>query len=195
MRIGPFSRGSSDSRGRVLPFKKVRRLAREGQFMRRSHVLGPTLELIRGGRTEKVYELKGSDLYIGRIPGLDIFLDDARVSRHHARVEHRADGTSYLVDLESKSCTHLDGQRLTPYQAVPLRNGSRIKILGYELIFHDDALELNDTLEGDSTILEKLDDFERRTPGPALGRAGCRLESHSRYQSSPGRRRRTARGS
>jgi sigma-B regulation protein RsbU (phosphoserine phosphatase) len=140
--------------------------------MNGSHSLGPTLELIRGGRTERVYELRGADLYIGRIPGLDVYLDDARVSRRHARVEHRPDGTTYLVDLESKSYTELDGQRLTPFQAVLLRNGSRIKILGYELVFHDHAIELNETIDGDSTILEKLDDLSteylaRRSIKPA----------------------------
>src|SRR5271163_3350300 len=102
------------------------------EIMNRPHPLGPTLELIRDGRSQRVYELKGSDLHIGRIPGLDVYLDDARVSRHHARVEHRPDGTSYLVDLDSKGCTQLDGRRLTPFQAVPLRNGSRITILDYE---------------------------------------------------------------
>ncbi len=136
------------------------------------HPLGPTLQLIRGGRTERVYELRGSDLHIGRIPGLDVYLDDARVSRHHARVEQRPNGTSYLVDLESKSCTQLDGQRLTPFQPVPLRNGSRIKIVGYELVFHDHGVEMNDSGEGDSTILESLVDLSteylaRRSIEPA----------------------------
>ena len=140
--------------------------------MSSSHSLGPTLQLIRGGRTEQVYELRGPDLHIGRIPGLDVYLDDARVSRHHARVEHRPNGTSYIVDLESKSCTKLDGQRLTPFQPVPLRDGSRIKIVGYELVFHDHAVELNDSAEGDSTILERLDDLSteylaRRSVEPA----------------------------
>ena len=121
------------------------------------HPLGPTLELIRGGRTERVYEMKGADLHIGRIPGLDVYLEDARVSRHHARVEHRPDGTSYLVDLESKSCTQLDGQRLTPFQPVPLRNGSRIKIVDYELIFHDHAVEMQRNGGG------RLDDPARRS--------------------------------
>ena len=132
--------------------------------MSQSHPLGPTLELIRGGRTERVYELKGADLHIGRIPGLDVYLDDARVSRHHARVEHRPDGTSYLVDLESKSCTQLDGQRLTPFQPVPLRNGSRIKIVDYELVFHDHAVEMNDIGGG------RLDDPGERstTSAPSI---------------------------
>jgi phosphoserine phosphatase RsbU/P len=130
-----------------------------GEIMNSPHPLGPTLELIRGGRCERVYELKGSDLHIGRIPGLDVYLDDVRVSRHHARVEHRPDGTSYLVDLDSKGCTQLNGRRLTPFQAAPLRNGSRIRIVDYELIFHDHAVELNDSGEGDSTILESLDNL------------------------------------
>ena len=93
------------------------------------HPLGPTLELIRDGRTERVYELKGPDLHIGRIPGLDVFLDDVRVSRHHARVEHRPNGTSYLVDLESKSSTQLDGHRLTPFLPVPLAMAAGSKSL------------------------------------------------------------------
>src|ERR1700721_4679337 len=122
------------------------------------HALSPTLQLIRGGRTERIYELKGPDLHIGRIPGLDVYLDDARVSRHHARVEHRPNGTSYLVDLQSKSCTQLDGQRLTPFQPVPLRDGSRIRIVGYELVFHDHAIEMDEPGAGGSTILEPLKD-------------------------------------
>jgi len=135
------------------------------------HPLGPTLELIHRGRSEGVYELRGGDLHIGRIPGLDVYLDDTRVSRHHARVEHRPDGTSYLVDLDSKSSTQLNGRRLTPFEPVPLRDGSRIKIVAYELVYHDHAVELDDTAEIDSTILQSLDDLStdhlaRRSVGP-----------------------------
>jgi sigma-B regulation protein RsbU (phosphoserine phosphatase) len=143
-----------------------------GGIMNIPHPLGPTLELYRGGRSERIYELKGSDLHIGRIPGLDVYLDDVRVSRHHARVEQRPDGTTYLVDLDSKGCTQLDGRRLTPFQAAPLRNGSRIRIVDFELIFHDHTVELNDSVEGDSTILESLDNLSteylaRRSAEPA----------------------------
>jgi serine phosphatase RsbU (regulator of sigma subunit)/pSer/pThr/pTyr-binding forkhead associated (FHA) protein len=127
--------------------------------MSRLHPLGPTLEVIRGGRSERVFELKGADLHIGRIPGFDVFLDDARVSRHHARIEHRPDGACYVVDLDSKGKTQLDGRRLTPFEPMLLRNGSRIKIVEYELIFHDHALELDDTVELDTKILQSLDDL------------------------------------
>ena len=141
------------------------------------HALGPTLELIRGGRTARVYELKGTELYIGRSPGLDVFLDDARVSRRHARVEHRMDGTFHIVDLDSKGYTELNGRRLTPFHPSLLSHGSRIKIVDFELVFHDHAVELDETLEHDSTILESIDNLStehlaRRSVEPAAGAQG-----------------------
>jgi sigma-B regulation protein RsbU (phosphoserine phosphatase) len=136
------------------------------------HALGPTLELIREGRSARVYELKGTELYIGRVPDLDVFLDDARVSRRHARIEHRMDGTFHVVDLDSKGSTELNGRRLTPFQPSLLSHGSRIKIVGFELVFHDHAVELDETLERDSTILESIDNLSndqlaRRSVEPA----------------------------
>jgi phosphoserine phosphatase RsbU/P len=136
------------------------------------HALGPTLELIRGGKSAQVYELKGTELSIGRVPGLDVYLDDARVSRRHARVEHRPDGTFHIVDLDSKGCTELDGRRLLPFQPVQLKNGCRIKIVDFELVFHDHAVEFDETAEHDSTILESIDnlsteDIARRSVEPA----------------------------
>ena len=108
---------------------------------------------------------------------MDVYLDDVRVSAvidAPCRVNQARLRTSYLVDLDSKGCTQLDGRRLTPFQAAPLRNGSRIRIVDYELIFHDQAVELNNDLpgRGDSTILESLDNLStehlaRRSVEPA----------------------------
>jgi serine phosphatase RsbU (regulator of sigma subunit) len=63
------------------------------------------------------------------------------------------------LDLDSKGKTQLDGRWLTPFEPALLRNGSRVKIVEYELIFHDHALELDDTQEIDSKILESLDNL------------------------------------
>jgi phosphoserine phosphatase RsbU/P len=136
------------------------------------HAFGPTLELIRGGKSERVYDLKGTELYIGRSPDLHVFLDDARVSRRHARIEHRVDGTFHIVDLDSKGRTEVNGRRLTPFQPAQLAHGSRIKIVDFELVFHDHAVELDLTLEHDSTIVESLDNLStehlaRRSVEPA----------------------------
>ena len=42
----------------------------------------PTLELRRPGQPERIYELRGRALQIGRTPGQEVQLDDTRVSRH-----------------------------------------------------------------------------------------------------------------
>ena len=66
----------------------------------KSQPVVPTLELIRDGRVVRVFEITGTDLHIGRTRGSEIQLDDSKVSRNHARVERRSDGSCYLVDLE-----------------------------------------------------------------------------------------------
>ena len=86
--------------------------------MKHSQSSRATLELHGPGSPPQVIELKGGDLQIGRAAGQEIHLDDARVSRHHARIEHRADGAYYIVDLDSKSSTSLDGRKLFPFHPV-----------------------------------------------------------------------------
>jgi serine phosphatase RsbU (regulator of sigma subunit) len=117
------------------------------------------LELIHSGRKERVYEFKGVGLDIGRDPGREICLEDARVSRHHARVVRRLDGAYYLIDLESKRSTRLDGRRIPPFEPTRLRDGSRIRIVDFELIFHDGVVEVSDREEDGATVLESLDDL------------------------------------
>ena len=47
----------------------------------------PTLELVREGVVERTIEIKGPDLHLGRLHGLDVVFEDTRVSRHHARID------------------------------------------------------------------------------------------------------------
>ena len=114
----------------------------------------PALELRGPNLPVRVIELNGADMQIGRAPGQEIHLDDARVSRHHARIEHRPDGSLFIVDLDSKSSTKLDGRSLFPFHAVPLRDGSRIKIVVYELILRDPRPASLENTEENATILE-----------------------------------------
>jgi phosphoserine phosphatase RsbU/P len=132
---------------------------------------GPRLELHGPGLLEQVYEFKGAHLHIGRARGLEICLDDARVSRHHARIEHRSDGNSFIVDLDSKRSTKLNGRKLAPFQPVPLYDGCRIKIVDYELIFRNHRMTLPEKADDRATVLETLDDLSsshlaRRTSYP-----------------------------
>jgi serine phosphatase RsbU (regulator of sigma subunit)/pSer/pThr/pTyr-binding forkhead associated (FHA) protein len=119
----------------------------------------PTLEVIRDGRTERVYDIKGNHLHIGRIPGMGVYLEDLRVSRRHALIERDPDGTCYVVDLRSKCSTQVDGSKLKPFQPVPLRDGSRIKIIGYDLVFHHTTVEGPYPKASESTVLQTLDDL------------------------------------
>jgi serine phosphatase RsbU (regulator of sigma subunit) len=120
---------------------------------------GPRLEVCGPDLPAQIIELKGADLQIGRAPGQDIRLDDARVSRHHARLEHRRDGSAFIVDLDSKSSTELNGRKLAAFQPAKLRDGSLIKIVEYELVFRDPRVAPPEKAPGYSTVLESLDDL------------------------------------
>lgn len=48
------------------------------------------------------------------------------VSRHHAAIERREDGSYTIVDLNSKAGTYVQGQRLTPNAPAVLQNGCRV---------------------------------------------------------------------
>jgi phosphoserine phosphatase RsbU/P len=123
-------------------------------LMKSRRATGARLELHGPDLREQVIELTGGDLQIGRAAGQEIHLDDARVSRHHARIEHRSDGSYYIVDLDSKGSTSLDGRKLFPFHPVALHDGSRITIVEYELILRDPgAAPLADSVGG-PTILE-----------------------------------------
>lgn len=70
------------------------------------HVLTPD-------KMARSVEVKTSILTIGRDPNNDLVLDDANVSRWHARVEF--DGRDHkVVDLRAESGTYLDGVKLLP---------------------------------------------------------------------------------
>jgi serine phosphatase RsbU (regulator of sigma subunit)/pSer/pThr/pTyr-binding forkhead associated (FHA) protein len=129
--------------------------------MKRRQSNFPTIEIHGPDLPVSVIQLEGSDVQIGRAPGQEIHLDDSRVSRHHARIEHQPDGSLFIVDLDSKSSTKLEGRRLFPFHPVPLRDGSRIKIVEYELIVRDPRTRSPEHAEESPTILESrsLDDF------------------------------------
>jgi serine phosphatase RsbU (regulator of sigma subunit) len=127
--------------------------------MNSPHPTVPTLELVRRGSTERVFEIKGPDAHIGRTPGSELQFDDQTVSKNHARVERRPDGTFYIIDLESLNGTYVDGMRLTPFQAVRLFDRSRIKIVDLELVFRDPTVRLRKKEGEDSTVLGSIDDL------------------------------------
>src|SRR5262249_39048499 len=138
----------------------------------KSQPIVPTLELMSGDQISRVLEIKGADFHIGRTRGSECQLDDTKVSRNHARVERRSDGSCYLVDHESQNHSYVDGQKLLPFQPYRLRDGCRIKIVDFELIFRAPAVGLKNQEGEHSTVLRSIDDLSsirlaRRLKQPA----------------------------
>jgi serine phosphatase RsbU (regulator of sigma subunit)/pSer/pThr/pTyr-binding forkhead associated (FHA) protein len=127
--------------------------------MPQPRLVNPTLELIRGSRPAETFEISGADFHIGRKPSLDLFIDDIRVSRLNTRIQRRHDGSYDLVDLDSQNGTHLGGKKLKPYRPVRLRDGDRIKIVKYELVFHQPAAVLDESQDDNTKVLGSLDDL------------------------------------
>ena len=113
---------------------------------------------IRLGTTELIFEsqreqhdpvnmlrlsqlMDGAARIIGRSSDSDIQIDEAVVSRHHARLscEH---GQIVLTDLNSGNGTYVNGQRITRAVIAP---GDRIRIGATEYTIGDDALALTTT--------------------------------------------------
>jgi len=62
------------------------------------------------------FELAGMHEVIGRDPGCDLTLEDKRVSWHHARIELKADASSFIVDLSSLNGVHVNNVRVVRQQ-------------------------------------------------------------------------------
>jgi serine phosphatase RsbU (regulator of sigma subunit)/pSer/pThr/pTyr-binding forkhead associated (FHA) protein len=122
-------------------------------------ILRPTLEFIRESKPPETYEISGPDFHIGRKSNLDLFIDDIRVSRLNTRIQRRADGLYELVDLDSQNGTQLEGKKLKPYRPVRLRNGDHIRIVKYELVFHQPAAVMDEPPDDGTRVLGSLEDL------------------------------------
>lgn len=70
-------------------------------------------------------------ILIGRDPTCDVRIDNAGVSRHHARIEKAGDIYT-LIDLNSGNGTFVRGERVTKHN---LNNGDEIGIWNYSIFF------------------------------------------------------------
>ncbi|MGC8639011.1 MAG: SpoIIE family protein phosphatase [Isosphaeraceae bacterium] len=122
------------------------------------HKLKPVLEIV-GSKPGQVRQITGVDFHIGRLPNLDLFIDDRRVSRTHARIQLRPDGSYELVDLKSQGGTFLNGKRLTAHEPRRLRDGDRIRIIDRELIFRHAGSVIPEQDNQVTTVLRTLDDL------------------------------------
>jgi pSer/pThr/pTyr-binding forkhead associated (FHA) protein len=57
--------------------------------------------VIAGKQTGTMYKLEKDEALIGRSEDVSLLIDDEGVSRHHAKILRRPDGTLAIVDLRS----------------------------------------------------------------------------------------------
>jgi len=82
----------------------------------------------------RVFDLYGEDITIGRERGHDMQLAHASVSREHAQVTWRAGGYA-IVDLRSHNGIYVNGSRVE--SSKDLMNGDVVRIGRYELVYVD----------------------------------------------------------
>nr|WP_300788383.1 FHA domain-containing protein [uncultured Acetatifactor sp.] len=80
-------------------------------------------------------DLEQPSLSVGKKKGeVDLVLQDASVSRMHARITNE-EGDTYLEDLNSTNGTFQNGQRMRPYEKKKLAEGDEIRFGKVVFIF------------------------------------------------------------
>jgi serine phosphatase RsbU (regulator of sigma subunit)/pSer/pThr/pTyr-binding forkhead associated (FHA) protein len=94
----------------------------------------PHLRLASGDGPSEVFALRADRVVLGRAHDCDLILPDVLLSRHHAEILRSRTGWS-LRDLGSLNGTRLNGSRVVG--ELPLRNGDRIGMSDWTLVFYD----------------------------------------------------------
>src|SRR5262249_30862702 len=114
----------------------------------------PTLQVISGPLSGRLFTLEREVTSIGRNPECDLVLQPKSVSRRHA-VILRKDGGFLLKDLGSTRGTFVNNQRLT--QPVFLEDGNLIQIGEVLLSLNSRAVQISDADDEQSTVYAAID--------------------------------------
>src|SRR5271156_5871838 len=114
----------------------------------------PTLQIMHGPMSGRLYKLDRDVMIVGRNPDCDVVLQPKSVSRKHAAVSRN--GTSFEVkDLGSTRGTLVNGLKLA--EPVLLKDGDTLQIGELQLTFNIRVVEIKDETEEQSTIYEAID--------------------------------------
>lgn len=97
-------------------------------------------------------EFEECTVTIGRHPECDIIIDDASVSRQHARIDSE-NGVYFIEDLNSRNGTLLNSESI--HRSTRLFDGSEINICDVSFVFH---LEENSTYQPPRPTIETSQD-------------------------------------
>lgn len=88
------------------------------------------LHYVKGDSDAKDFRVGKEDILIGRASECDIHLDDQQVSRFHASLRIAPDGF-WLLDMDSKNGTLIDGEPIPPNRRIPLKPEQKFSIGSY----------------------------------------------------------------
>jgi pSer/pThr/pTyr-binding forkhead associated (FHA) protein len=86
----------------------------------------------RGPNAGSTFLLDQDSTNVGRDPQSDVFLDDITVSRKHAVIERRADGSWFVRDVGSLNGTYVNGEQV---DETKLATGDEVQIGKFKLTF------------------------------------------------------------
>ena len=112
-----------DDKTQVADASAVRRMIAEAEKV------APALVLLSGPPESvgKQWRLVGPDHVLGRAPSCQIYLDDPKLSKNHARLT--VDGPDVaILDLNSTNGTEVGGDRLEPNQPRMLANNDQVAV-------------------------------------------------------------------
>ncbi len=132
--------------------------------MPRDSPTSPRLSFVAGKRSGEAIEVVEGSLEIGRDPACEVVLDDANVSRRHARLTRGAGRRPVLTDLGSANGTFVDGVRLEGSRE--LRGGEEIRIGANSLRVTVPEPPEPEPAPGPASPVAAAARSERRTPAP-----------------------------
>jgi pSer/pThr/pTyr-binding forkhead associated (FHA) protein len=86
----------------------------------------------RGPNAGSTFLLEQDSTSVGRAPESDVFLDDVTVSRKHAQIVRRADGSFSVGDVGSLNGTYVNGEQV---DETKLASGDEVQIGKFKLVF------------------------------------------------------------
>lgn len=86
----------------------------------------------RGPNAGSTFLLERDVTSVGRAPESDVFLDDVTVSRKHAQIVRRADGSFSVSDVGSLNGTYVNGEQVDETR---LATGDEVQIGMFKLMF------------------------------------------------------------
>jgi serine/threonine protein kinase len=111
-------------------------------------------------------------IVVGREKGVDLRLDQTKVSRRHAQIECDRSGNIYITDLQSANGSYLDGVRLTPQERVLWKRNQYLEIQGFLLQIDGLADQQNDPVNPfvfkTDVVVALLDEIDHQRSKPVV---------------------------